>query len=106
MNRVTDTCIPEVKAVRTVEKILLNKWLDAEKSGDCKPPHEYLIEVIKSGELEFQGNPDDCWLIAANDMKIPIFNSIYYNEKKELKTKSLNLSKLNNLIYKIFYLKD
>jgi deoxyhypusine synthase len=73
MNRVTDTCIPEVEAVRTVEKILLNKWLDAEKSGDCKPPHEYLIEVIKSGKLKFQANPDDCWVIAANDMKIPIF---------------------------------
>ena len=36
-------------------------------------------------------------LLHDTDMKIPIFNSIYYNEKKELKTKSLNLSKLNNL---------
>jgi deoxyhypusine synthase len=73
MNRVTDTCIPETEAVRSVEKILLEKWLDAEKISNCKPPHEYLIEVIKSGEVEFQANPDDCWLIAANDMDIPIF---------------------------------
>jgi len=73
MNRVTDTCIPEVKAVRTIEKVLLGKWLDAEKIGDCKPPHEYLIEVINSGEINFQANPDNCWLIAADEMKIPIF---------------------------------
>ena len=31
------------------------------------------------------------------DMKIPIYNSIYYKKKKDLKTKSLDLKKLNNL---------
>ena len=31
------------------------------------------------------------------DMKIPIHNSIYYKKKKDFKTKSLDLKKLNNL---------
>ena len=31
------------------------------------------------------------------DMKIPIYNSIYYKKNKDLKTKSLDLKKLNNL---------
>ena len=37
--------------------------------------------------------------IVAHDttMKVPIFNSIYYNESKSIKTKDLSISKLNNL---------
>ncbi|HJM19703.1 MAG TPA: deoxyhypusine synthase family protein [Candidatus Thalassarchaeaceae archaeon] len=73
MNRVTDTCIPEDKAVRYIEKILLKKWLDAEKKGECKPPHEYLMDVIKSAEIDFQVDPNNCWLIAADEMDVPIF---------------------------------
>tara|TARA_Y100000591_G_C21776501_1_gene668616 strand:- start:69 stop:1250 length:1182 start_codon:yes stop_codon:yes gene_type:complete len=36
-------------------------------------------------------------LIHDTDMKIPIFNSIYFNEKKILKTKNLDVKKLNTL---------
>ncbi len=36
-------------------------------------------------------------LIHDTDMKIPIFNSIYQNENKKLKSSSLDISKLNNL---------
>ena len=39
-------------------------------------------------------------LIHDTDMKIPIFNSIYFDEKKTLKTKALNFSKINNLKFK------
>jgi len=35
-------------------------------------------------------------LIHDTDMKIPIFNSIYFDERKNLKTKLLNFSKINN----------
>ena len=39
-------------------------------------------------------------LIHDTDMKIPIFNSIYYNEKKKYKSKPLNFLKVNNLNFK------
>ncbi len=40
-------------------------------------------------------------LIHDTDMKIPIFNSIYHNENKSLKTKKLNFSALNELDFRI-----
>ena len=36
-------------------------------------------------------------LVHDTNMKIPIFNSLYFNENKELKTKSLQLDKINKL---------
>ena len=39
-------------------------------------------------------------LIHDTDMKIPVFNSIYYNEKKKYKSKPLNFLKVNNLNFK------
>ncbi len=36
-------------------------------------------------------------LIHEPDMKIPIYNSVYYNKKKDLKTSHLDLKNLNNL---------
>ncbi len=73
MNRVTDTCIPEAEAIRLVENVLLQQWLEAEKNGECKPPHRYLFDVINSEEVGFQANPEDSWLVAAQQMQIPIF---------------------------------
>ena len=45
-------------------------------------------------------------LIHDTDMKIPIFNSIYFNEKKNIKTKLLDFSKINNLKLKKVNLKQ
>ena len=39
-------------------------------------------------------------LIHDTDMKIPIFNSIYFNEKKPYKSNSLNFTKINNFNFK------
>ena len=39
-------------------------------------------------------------LIHDTDMKIPIFNSIYSNDKKNYKTNSLNFAKINNFNFK------
>ena len=39
-------------------------------------------------------------LIHDTDMKIPIFNSIYFNEKKTYKSSSLNFTKINNFNFK------
>ena len=33
-------------------------------------------------------------------MKIPIFNSIYYNNPKKINTKKLGVAELNNLSFK------
>src|SRR5713226_7650494 len=34
MNRVTDTCIPEMEAMRRIEKVVLAEWMAADKLGD------------------------------------------------------------------------
>ena len=73
LNRVTDTCIPEAEAIRVVESVLLQQWLEAEKNKETKPPHHYLFDVINSEDIEFQANPEDSWLVAAQQMQIPIF---------------------------------
>ena len=39
-------------------------------------------------------------LIHDTNMKIPIFNSIYFNEKKPYKSNSLNFTKINNFNFK------
>ena len=44
-------------------------------------------------------------LIHDTDMKIPIFNSIYFNEKKNYISNSLNLKKVNNFNFKKINLK-
>ncbi len=72
-NRVTDVCIPENEAIRYVENILVNIWLNAQENGDSRAPHEFLFDVIDSGDVEFQGEEENCWLIAAKEMEIPIF---------------------------------
>ena len=54
-------------------------------------PDSYVHAIVK-----FQ-NGTTKLLIHDTDMKVPIFNSIYQNEKKKLKSNSLDISKLNNL---------
>jgi deoxyhypusine synthase len=33
MNRVTDTCIPEMEAMRRIEKAVLEEWMAADRAG-------------------------------------------------------------------------
>ncbi len=74
MNRVTDTCIPEEEAFRVLEKSLLNQWTTAEAEGRRHFPHEYLYQIINSGELsaDYQIDPHDSWLVAAAERELPI----------------------------------
>ncbi|MDR1789474.1 MAG: deoxyhypusine synthase family protein, partial [Opitutaceae bacterium] len=39
MNRVTDTCIPEMEAMRRIEKAVLAEWMAADKAGARYFPH-------------------------------------------------------------------
>lgn len=74
MNRVTDTCIP-VDVMRYLEHRLIERWRAACDRGERKTPSEYLFEIIGSGELEehYQIDPADSWMVAAHEMKIPVW---------------------------------
>lgn len=75
MNRVTDTCIPEVTAIRRIEAPILTIWKKAEKEGKRYFPYEYLFQLLDLPEIQnsFEIDPKDSWLIAAKEKKIPIF---------------------------------
>jgi deoxyhypusine synthase len=75
LNRVTDTCIPEHEAMRRIEGLVLKHWLAADASGRRLFPHEFLYELLRSGELEdaYEIDPKDSWLLAAAQKNLPIF---------------------------------
>jgi hypothetical protein len=43
MNRVTDTCIPEMEAMRRIESAVLEEWVKADKNN------EYYVELVGTG---------------------------------------------------------
>jgi len=57
-------------------------------------PHSYVHAIVKfkNGLTKF--------LLHETDMKVPIFNSIYFNENKNLKSSQLNFEKINDLKFK------
>lgn len=73
LNRVTDVAIPEQEAIRYVEKQMLELWKDSEAAGDRRFPHEYIYDLLLHGELDFDGDPNESWLMAAADANLPIF---------------------------------
>jgi deoxyhypusine synthase len=73
MRRVTDTSIPEDEAFRAVEKIIVPMWQSATKKKQRRFWHEYFYELVqKVGPKLRQGNPDECWLLAAAKAKLPM----------------------------------
>jgi len=74
MNRVTDTCIPEMEAMRRLEKALLDEWERADQAGERYFPHEFLYRIIRSGALEqyYQIDPKDSWMVAAAQKNLPM----------------------------------
>lgn len=75
LNRVTDTCIPEEEAIRRIENVVLKRWQEADRSGEPKFPHEFLMDCLRSGELEssYQADPKNSWLLAAANAGIPVY---------------------------------
>ena len=59
MNRVTDTCIPEMEAMRRIETAVLEEWVAADKANERYFPHEFMYKVLRSGKLEksYQADP-------------------------------------------------
>jgi deoxyhypusine synthase len=74
MNRVTDTCIPEAEAMRRMEKVMLDLWMDADKKGERYFPHEFFHKAILGGGLKehYQIDPKNSWMVAAAEKKLPM----------------------------------
>ncbi len=73
MRRVTDTSIPEDEAFRAVEKFVVPMWKRATENGERRFWHEYFYDLVQAVPAEaHEGNPDDCWLLAAAKAKLPI----------------------------------
>lgn len=73
-NRVTDTCIPEMEAMRRIEDHLYRVWKAADDQGQRYFPYEYFYQILLSGELEdkYQIDPKNSWLLAAAEKNLPI----------------------------------
>lgn len=73
-NRVTDTCIPEEEAFRRLQSHLVKVWRAAEERGERYFPHEFLYQVVRSGELAqyYEIDPKNSWILAAAEKNIPI----------------------------------
>ena len=75
MNRVTDTCIPEMEAMRRIEDTVLKFWEKADQEGKSYFPHEFFYQILLSGELEqyYQIDPKNSWMLEAAKRNLPIF---------------------------------
>ena len=73
MNRVTDTCIPEMEAMRRIEKVVLEEWIAADRAGEHYFPHEFMYKILRGGKLKksYQIDPKNSWLLAACEKNLP-----------------------------------
>ncbi len=73
MRRVTDTSIPEDEAFRAVEEIVVPMWKRAEQNQERRFWHEYFYELVQTISPKiFQGDPEQCWLLAAAEKNLPL----------------------------------
>ncbi len=74
LNRVTDTCIPEDKAFRRLQKNIYKQWKNAEDNNERYFPHEYMYKMLLSGDLEeyYEIDPKNSWMLAAAEKNLPI----------------------------------
>ena len=74
MNRVTDTCIPEMEAMRRLETAVLEEWQMADSRGERYFPHEFMYRVLQSGKLKhhYQIDPANSWMVAAAERNLPM----------------------------------
>ncbi|WP_084442752.1 deoxyhypusine synthase family protein [Termitidicoccus mucosus] len=74
MNRVTDTCIPEMEAMRRIENVVLDEWVKADRAGERYFPHEFMYKILRGGKLKksYQIDPKNSWMLAAAEKNLPI----------------------------------
>jgi deoxyhypusine synthase len=75
MNRVTDTCIPEMEAMRRIENEVLQEWVRADQAHERYFPHQFMYKILLSGVLKgsYQIDPKNSWLLAAAEKNLPMF---------------------------------
>jgi len=75
MNRVTDTCIPEMEAMRRIESVVLEEWVAADQKKERFFPHEFMYKILRGGKLEseYQIDPKNSWMLAAMEKNLPMF---------------------------------
>ncbi|MDT8308046.1 MAG: deoxyhypusine synthase family protein [Bacteroidales bacterium] len=74
LNRVTDTCIPEEEAFRRLQSHIHTIWKVTEGNKERYFPHEYMYQLLLSGNLEqyYEIDPKDSWMLAAAEKNLPI----------------------------------
>jgi deoxyhypusine synthase len=74
LNRVTDVCIPE-RVMYQLDDWLKDEWKKAEDLGERRRPFEFVSGIIESGVMEehYQNPPEHSWVLAAHEMKIPVW---------------------------------
>jgi len=74
MNRVTDTCIPEMEAMRRIEAAVLEEWVVADRASERFFPHEFMFKILRGGKLKkhFQIDPKNSWMLAASEKNLPM----------------------------------
>jgi deoxyhypusine synthase len=72
---VTDTCIPEMEAMRRIEAVVLEEWIAADRAGERRFPHQFLYGLLRGGKLEahYQIDPANSWMVAAAERDLPLF---------------------------------
>jgi len=74
LSRVTDTCIPEMEAMRRIEAVVLEEWVKADKKGERLFPHEFMYRILRGGKLKksYQIDPKNSWMLAACEKNLPM----------------------------------
>ncbi len=74
LNRVTDTCIPEERAFRHIERHIYRLWKKADDANKSFFPYEYMYQLLDLPEIKksFEIDPKNSWLIAAKEKNLPI----------------------------------
>src|SRR5690606_15233407 len=75
LSRVTDTCIPELEAMRLIEEVLLQDWIEADRNGERYFPHEFIYRMLRGGTryAHYQIDPGASCVLAAEQRNLPIF---------------------------------
>ncbi len=75
MNRVTDTCIPEMEAMRRIETAVFKEWISADQANQRYFPHEFMFKILRNGALKqsYQIDPKNSWVLAAMEKNLPMF---------------------------------
>jgi deoxyhypusine synthase len=73
MRRVTDTSIPEDESFRAVERIIVPMWQAAGERDERRFWHEYFYDLVLAlPAAAYEGRPEDCWLLAAAQARLPV----------------------------------